>query len=102
MPKQARVGDTTQGFCTHSIHLPNIPFATGGTITSGAGKTTDEGPAAARVGDVVTSNCGHGGTINSGSGKVIIEGAAAARVGDSFSGTYSGTITGGAAKTETI
>lgn len=70
MPRLARKGDA-------SSH--------GGTIISGAGKTTADGLPVARVGDLHSCPIpGHGTTaISSGSPTLLVEGKAAARVGDS-------------------
>lgn len=87
----ARLGDATYGYC--SSHAAS--FA--GTITSSATNSKCEGKKIARIGDEVTSNCGHKGTINQGSADVKCEGQGVAHLGDSFTGTYSGTITGSAA-----
>ena len=89
----ARIGDPVFGFCS----IDEIPI--GGVIQSGASKTYCEGARVARVGDVVLSDCGHTGTIVSGATSVYAEGNKVARVNDSFSGVYSGTITGSASKT---
>ena len=81
----ARLNDITTGVC--SFHGPQK-----GKITSSASTVIIEGEPDARVGDVVTANCGHTGTIDSNGITVIVEGASTARIGDSFSGIYSGTI----------
>lgn len=89
----ARQDDTTYGYCSaHDGYYP-------GTITTFAGRTKCEGKYIARDGDVATASCGHTGTINSSLSSVVVEGQPIARKDDSFSGTYSGTITGGASKT---
>ncbi len=87
----ARLDDATFGYC--SSHAASYP----GKITSSAANSKCEAKKIARIGDEVTSNCGHKGTINQGSADVTCEGAGVAHLGDSFTGVYSGTITGAAA-----
>lgn len=93
----ARLTDAVFGICYHPSH--SSPISIGGTITSSASKTYCESKLISRLGDTVTSNCGHTGTISSASSTVYAENKRVARKGDSFSGTYVGTITGSASKT---
>jgi uncharacterized Zn-binding protein involved in type VI secretion len=90
----ARKGDTTTGYC--SIHDETYS----GTITGSAANSKCEGKLIARIGDEVTASCGDKGTINQGSSDIGCEGQGVAHLGDSFSGTYSGTITGSAVKSK--
>jgi uncharacterized Zn-binding protein involved in type VI secretion len=93
MPGQeiARITDTTHGVCT--AHHP--PITVDGTITTGSPRSVAGHEGIARVGDTVTSSCGHTGTIVSGSSRSSCQGKAIARLGDPFSGTYTGVITSG-------
>jgi uncharacterized Zn-binding protein involved in type VI secretion len=89
--KIARIGDTTHGTCTAHV----IPRTVDGTITTGAEKAIAGGKPIARVGDTVTSSCGHTGIINKGATKATCNGKPIARMNDTFSGDYTGTITSG-------
>jgi uncharacterized Zn-binding protein involved in type VI secretion len=86
--KLARLNDATTGSC--AIHGPQS-----GTITSASGDVSANSLGVARVGDTVTAACGHTGSISSGAARTSVNGSPAARINDSFTGTYSGTITGG-------
>ena len=99
MTEFARITDLTDGTCYHPSH--DVPLVTAGTVTGSASKTYVEGLLVARVGDAVTSDCGHPGTIIAASGNIYAEGKRTARKGDPFSGTYVGTITGSASNTGT-
>lgn len=99
MTKFARITDVTDGICYHPSHL--APFPTTGKITGSASKTYIEGLLVARVGDEVTSDCGHTGNIIAASGNIYAEGKRTARKDDPFSGDYVGTITGSASNTGT-
>jgi uncharacterized Zn-binding protein involved in type VI secretion len=88
--KIARVGDATYGYC--SSHEANYS----GVVTTGATTVNAEGQKVTRLGDTVTSSCGHTGTITEASVTVKANSARIARLGDAFSGTYTGTITGSA------
>jgi hypothetical protein len=90
MPGMARIGDRTTGVCRHPSHDPAITV--GGSITTGSSSVTDEGKGVARIGDTVTSDCGHIGNIVTASSQISAEGSLVARQGDSFSGVYSGNI----------
>lgn len=89
MASVSRLGDRTTGYC--SSHGGTY----GGTITSSSSDVKANSKGVARVGDTVTSDCGHTGIINSGAATVKANGQSIARVGDSFTGTYTGTITEG-------
>lgn len=85
----ARVGDRTTGTC--SAHI--VPITTGGTITTGSGTVTCEGPAVARLGDAVELDCGHMSAITSASSSVTADGLGVARIGDEVAQSpYNGTI----------
>lgn len=101
MSKISRVGDRTIGTCTHppTIQHPIPSTPIGGTITTGAANSTVEGIPAARVGDIVTADCGFIGIINTGA-VLTLEGAPVARIGDTFIGVYSGTIVTGCSETD--
>lgn len=85
----ARRGDSTIGVCSDQSH-PGQTFH--GTIVGGSSLVTIEGKGAARVGDLVLSDCGHTGIIVTGTTKTTVEGLGMAREGDTFTGVYSGTI----------
>ena len=93
----ARLGDIVFGICSHPSH--GSPLSIAGTITGSASKTYCESKLIARLGDEVTSNCGHNGSISTSSTSVYTESKRTARKDDKFSGVYAGTITGGASKT---
>jgi uncharacterized Zn-binding protein involved in type VI secretion len=95
----ARKDDRTTGTCYHPSHLE--PISIGGKITGSAAKTVIENKLAARVGDEVTSDCGHKGKIILASGNILAEGKRLARAGDPFSGDYVGTIVGSASRSGT-
>lgn len=99
MTNFARLSDATVGVCTHPSH--HGPITVSGTITGSASNTQIEGLLVARLGDGVTSSCGHPGTISAASGNIYAEGAHVARLGDPFTGVYSGNITGSAGQTGT-
>lgn len=99
MTNFARLDDATIGTCYHPSHPEPIVIA--GKITSSAAKTTIEGKLVARLGDDVTSNCGHPAKIIAATGNITAEGKKVARAGDPFSGVYVGTITGSASRTGT-
>lgn len=85
--------DRTQGVCT----AHRSPRSTGGYIeTACAEKTfcsTNDEPIALQ-GSIVRSDCGHIGYIDPNGSNNFIENREVARIYDSFSGTYSGYITG--------
>lgn len=86
----ARINDRCFGTCHHSSH--KTPISVGGTITGHAEKTSGENNLIARMGDEVTSDCGHTGTISTGSTTVLVEGKQVARLGDSVTGDYQAII----------
>ena len=94
----ARKDDRTTGTCYHPSHPEPI---SSGKITGSAAKTVIENKLAARVGDEVTSDCGHKGKIILASGNILAEGKRLARAGDPFSGDYVGTIVGSASRSGT-
>ena len=90
MPKIARLNYATTGICRVHGSRP-------GTITAvNAIKTEVEGILVACTGDTVTASCGHIGIIDPAAPTTNAEGKQVARLGDSFSGIYTGTITGSA------
>jgi len=87
----ARVGDRTDGTCSHADHL--TPITTGGTITSGSPTIIVNDMPCARLGDTVTTDCGHTSVIIGASGDVIGDEPAVARDGDPVgNGPYIATI----------
>ncbi len=80
MPKIARLGDRTQGICSHPTHSP--PISTGGTIITSSGTVYSENMKNARLGDEVQTDCGHTGFIISSSGTVYDNAQKVARLGD--------------------
>lgn len=99
MTNFARITDRTTGICYHPSHPE--PISIGGKITGSASKTFIENLLAARVGDEVTSDCGHKGKIIVASGNILAEGKRVARKGDPFTGDYVGTIVGSASRSGT-
>lgn len=94
----ARLGDRTRGTCCHPSHKGCISI--GGTITSSASKSYCEGKLIARIGDKVTTDCGHEGTIVTGSAKYFVEGKLCACKGDKVAGVYTATIITSSIKTK--
>ena len=92
-------GHRTTGVCIHPSHP--VPITIGGTVTGSCSTVYVDDALVARAGDAVTSDCGHPGTINDPGTTYVVEDANVARVGDSFSGIYSGTITGPTSSVET-
>lgn len=86
----ARKDDTTFGTCSFPGHGPQP-----GIIFTACSKTKAGGKLIARFGDTVKAACGHTGTIDKSSASVITEGKGTARKTDTFTGIYSGSITGG-------
>lgn len=93
----ARINDRCQGTCFHSSHVP--PLVTGGSITQGSSDCIAEGMGIARLGDQVTTDCGHFGVINSAAATAIANGKGIARLGDTTSGDYISTIVSAASTT---
>ena len=89
----------TTGVCTHPSHPVPIPI--GGSVTGSCSTVYADSLLIARAGDGVTSDCGHPGTIDDPGTTYVVEGKNVARIGDSFSGIYSGTITGPTSTVET-
>lgn len=87
----ATVGSSASGTC----YGHKSPLAVTGEISSGSGNVMVDGKGVARVGDLVTFECGHTGNISGGSGKSTVNGEGLARVGDPISGTVIGVITAG-------
>lgn len=82
----SRMGDTGYGTCPGGDHS----HITTGTIITGGCISLIQGSLAARMSDIILSDCSHKtiGLISGGSGTVYIEGLPAARIGDSFNGTF--------------
>ena len=78
----ARINDTVSGIC--SSH--SSPRSVTGKITTGSIKICCENLSVARVGDLVSFDCGHKGIINSGSDKIFCENIPVAREGDTVVG----------------
>ena len=79
----ARIGDRTQGTCSHPSHL--VPLDTGGTIITGSSKVVCDGNRlAATLGDEIETDCGHIAYIITATSKVFIGHKAqmVARLGD--------------------
>lgn len=95
MPKVARLNDRCEGICYgHSSPIPMI-----GKITTGTEVFRLEDLPVARIGDIVTGDCGHTGVIVTG-GSFELENQKVARVGDSFTGVYVGVIVEGSTSME--
>jgi uncharacterized Zn-binding protein involved in type VI secretion len=96
MAQICRVGDIGIGDC--SCH-DSTKKDKAGVIVSGSPNVFAEGPAVARVNDIIVSGCDHTSIIITGSPNVFVNGQAVARVGDSFaSNCYVGTLQTGASK----
>ena len=82
MPKQARVGDISQGWTTH--HLPCCPHFVTSTFIEGVEVHKTNGLASTIIGSKVTSDCPHCNTGHAitGSSTYNITGKAAHRIGD--------------------
>ena len=78
----ARVGDRTSGRCYHSSHAPNDSVPAEGTITTGSPTIVVNDRKAARLGDTVTTECGHTGVIITASTDVIGDEPPIARIND--------------------
>lgn len=95
----ARLSDRTTGTCSHPSHL--VPISVGGSITTASTDVLTNSPlGTARIGDTVTSDCGHTGKIITGSPQVEANRRKVARIGDKFEGDYSGEIITGATLTD--
>lgn len=64
----ARIGDRTDGICSHPSHI--VPIQTGGTIITGSPNMQDQSKPIARLDDLVETDCGHIDAINSSSGTI--------------------------------
>nr|BDD47142.1 hypothetical protein 17 [Saccharospirillaceae bacterium] len=93
----ARVNDTTVGICCAHSNPTCIPMT--GMISQGATKVMAEGVPVARLNDTVIGSCGHTGMIAGGSATVMAKGLPVARAGDSHTGSFTGSIGGGAVTT---
>jgi len=91
MISASRMMDSTFGICT----AHKDPIAVGGFIITSQANVLINGMPAARMMDIALASCGHTGTLIGGSGKILIGGIPSIRMGDSFTGSYSGTVTGG-------
>lgn len=88
----ARLNDRTDGTCYHPSHTS--PLATGGTITSASPDVIINGVGVARLGDQVTTDCGHVDIIDTASGDTFANGIKSARLDDTVgtNGIYIATI----------
>lgn len=89
----ARIGDKTYGYCKK--HKKDFK----GTIISGSPNVLVEGSPAARIGDIVKSDCGHVGKIITGCPVVDVNSPPVARLGDKTDGIYQATIVSACKKT---
>jgi uncharacterized Zn-binding protein involved in type VI secretion len=92
MRGSARKDDRTDGICYHPSHI--VPNPTGGTITSASTSVFVNGKGVARLGDEVTTDCGHKDTIKTASGDTYADGIRTARLNDEVgqNGIYIATI----------
>ena len=88
----ARLNDRTTGTCYHSSHL--TPITVGGTIITASSTYIVNGRGAARLKDLVKTDCGHTDAINSASGTCIADPEPVARLNDTVgeNGVYVATI----------
>jgi uncharacterized Zn-binding protein involved in type VI secretion len=75
----ARLGDTTQGTCSHPSHEPKE--VTGKIITA-SGNVSANNRKVARLGDTVETDCGHTSIIITASGNSSDNNKHTARLGD--------------------
>jgi uncharacterized Zn-binding protein involved in type VI secretion len=79
MPLRAKIGDQASGTCTHS----GSPFLWKGTVVSGSSNKLVNGTGAARIGDVVATDCPSCPScqIQQGSSTVLTNGIGTSRLG---------------------
>jgi|LakMenE01Jun11ns_1017448.scaffolds.fasta_scaffold8896541_2 uncharacterized Zn-binding protein involved in type VI secretion len=86
----ARLGDTTQGTCSHSSHAS--PIETTGKIITASGNVSANNRKVARLGDTVETDCGHTSIIITASGNTSTN-RHTARLGDKIGdGPYDAVI----------
>jgi uncharacterized Zn-binding protein involved in type VI secretion len=87
----ARLGDTTQGTCSHSSHAS--PIETTGKIITASGNVSANNRKVARLGDTVETDCGHTSIIITASGNSSDNSKHTARLGDKIGdGPYDAVI----------
>jgi len=87
----ARLGDTTQGTCSHSSHAS--PIETTGKIITASGNVSANNRKVARLGDTVETDCGHTSIIITASGNSSANSKHTARLGDKIGdGPYDAVI----------
>jgi uncharacterized Zn-binding protein involved in type VI secretion len=91
----ARIGDRTRGHC----HVHNRTY--NGLIITGSPDVVINNRSAARVGDIVRSDCGHIGKIVTGASTVTDNNRLQARIGDKTIGDYEAVIITGSPDTLT-
>lgn len=91
----ARVGDIATGICR--AHKYPIPVT--GIIANGSPSVTVDGLPLARVGDVVTFDCGHTGVIISGLNTGQVDGKVIAHIGSLVVGPMQAVIIKGSPTT---
>jgi uncharacterized Zn-binding protein involved in type VI secretion len=96
MPNIARMGDIAVGTC----RAHKSPQGCSGPIVTGSSSFDVDGRPCARVGDVVSFNCGHSGVIASGSTSSTVDGKGIARVGDIVVGPMNAIIVAGSQTAE--
>lgn len=105
----ARVGDRTRGICRHPGHyydndgnFLDIDFEVDGVIITASNDATINNRGAARLGDLVQSDCGHFGRIITCDPTITANGRGQARIGDRVgAGEYEAIIITGSPDTGT-
>lgn len=96
----SRVGDRTWGICRDPSH--NRPIEIGGVIITASPDSTINNRAAARLGDLVESDCSHISRIITCSPDVTSNNRGQARIGDRVGdGPYEAVIITGSGNTDT-
>lgn len=87
----ARLGDTTDGTCSHSSH--SSPIKVSGKIITASGNVSANNRKVARLGDTVETDCGHTSVIITASGNTSVNNIHTARLGDTIGdGPYDAVI----------